>query len=81
MGIFSSKKREFPCPHCQRPVVVLNAKDGAATLRHPMNGCKASAGDLLKAYVLMCQPKSRYPKFGEIAEALWEQHEKEQKGG
>jgi hypothetical protein len=82
MGIFSSKKREFLCPHCNKPVVVVKVKeDGSATLRHPQNGCKATASDLLRGYVLMCQPKPRFPKFGEIADALWEKHEKERNGG
>ena len=77
----SSRKREFPCPHCQRPVVVFNVDEkGSATLRHPKNGCKAPAGDILRAYVLAMRPRIRFPKMEDVAEKLWDRYQKDKNG-
>jgi hypothetical protein len=77
--IFSSKNREFPCPECSRPVIVLDSKeDGSTILRHPKDtGCTVNNGQLLQRYVIVCAPKMRYPNFEDTSEALWKKYEEE----
>jgi hypothetical protein len=66
------KEKGFDCPACKRRCYV-HTERGKTKLKHPLPVCeKYEPKLLLQAYVLACNPRTKFPPIDEIAKETWE---------